>query len=76
MPTRPPSAEASRAAAEIDVVPVDHVRGGGTRLLPRSSILYLQAYGDYMRIYSEEGRFLLFNCAHCGVRRTLVEKSG
>lgn len=44
---------------ESDVVPVDNVRGGGTRLVPRSSIYYLQAYGDYVRIVSEDGRFLL-----------------
>lgn len=42
-----------------DVVPVDLLRGGGTRLLPRASILYLQAHGDYVRIYADEGRFLL-----------------
>ena len=41
-----------------DVVPVDLVRGG-TRLLARGSILYLQAHGDYVRIISDEGRFLL-----------------
>ncbi len=42
-----------------DVVPVDNLRGGGTRLLQRSSILYLQAQGDYVRIVSDDGRFLL-----------------
>jgi len=41
-----------------DVVPVPTARGG-TRLIPRSSILYVQAYGDYVRIVSDEGRFLL-----------------
>jgi DNA-binding LytR/AlgR family response regulator len=44
---------------EAGVVPVDNVRGGGTRLIPRSSIYYLRAYGDYVRIVSEDGRFLL-----------------
>jgi len=44
---------------DSDVVPVDALRGGGTRLLARSSILYLQARGDYVRIVSDEGRFLL-----------------
>ena len=34
-------------------------RGGGTRLLPRSSVLYLQAHGDYVRVASDEGRYLL-----------------
>ena len=41
-----------------EVVPVPTARGG-TRLIPRSSILYVQAYGDYVRIVSDEGRFLL-----------------
>jgi DNA-binding LytR/AlgR family response regulator len=42
-----------------DVVPVDNIRGGGTRLVPRSSIIYLQAYGDYVRLVTDDGRFLL-----------------
>jgi DNA-binding LytR/AlgR family response regulator len=29
------------------------------RLLPRSAILYVEAYGDYQRLFSTEGRFLL-----------------
>ena len=32
---------------------------GGTRLIPRSSVLYVQAHGDYVRIYSDDGRFLV-----------------
>jgi DNA-binding LytR/AlgR family response regulator len=52
-------AEAPRPAEEADVVPVDNLRGGGTRLVRRSSILYLQAHGDYVRIVTDEGRFLL-----------------
>lgn len=54
---------ASGDAAEIDfdseVIAVDMPRGDGVRLLPRSSILYVQAYGDYQRVFSTEGRFLL-----------------
>jgi DNA-binding LytR/AlgR family response regulator len=45
--------------AEGEVLPVDTLRGGGTRLLARSSILYLQAHGDYVRVASDEGRYLL-----------------
>jgi DNA-binding LytR/AlgR family response regulator len=41
-----------------ETVPVPTPRGG-TRLLPRASIVYVQAYGDYVRIHSDEGRFLL-----------------
>jgi DNA-binding LytR/AlgR family response regulator len=44
---------------EADVVPVDNLRGGGTRLLPRASILSLQSHGDYVRITADSGRFLL-----------------
>jgi two-component system, LytTR family, response regulator LytT len=39
-------------------VPVPLPRGG-TRLIARSTILYVQAYGDYVRIVSDEGRFLM-----------------
>jgi DNA-binding LytR/AlgR family response regulator len=42
-----------------ETVAVDALRGGSTRLLPRSSILYLQAHGDYVRVASSDGRFLL-----------------
>jgi DNA-binding LytR/AlgR family response regulator len=47
------------AGADDETVAVDVLRGGGTRLLPRSSVLYLQAHGDYVRVASTEGRFLL-----------------
>jgi DNA-binding LytR/AlgR family response regulator len=55
---RTPAAEPP-AAADDETLPVDALRGGGTRLLPRSSILYLQAHGDYVRVASTEGRFLV-----------------
>jgi DNA-binding LytR/AlgR family response regulator len=44
---------------DADVLPVDTLRGGGTRLLARNSILYLQAHGDYVRVAADDGRFLL-----------------
>jgi DNA-binding LytR/AlgR family response regulator len=56
------AAEAGAApdvAEDGDVVPVDNLRGGGTRLVPRSEILYLQAHGDYVRVVTAEGRYLL-----------------
>jgi DNA-binding LytR/AlgR family response regulator len=53
------AAPAEAAPAEDDTLAVDALRGGGTRLLPRSSVLYLQAHGDYVRVASTEGRFLL-----------------
>jgi DNA-binding LytR/AlgR family response regulator len=45
--------------ADEDTLAVDALRGGGTRLLPRSSVLYLQAHGDYVRVASSEGRYLV-----------------
>jgi DNA-binding LytR/AlgR family response regulator len=47
------------ATADDDTLAVDALRGGGTRLLPRSSVLYLQAHGDYVRVASSEGRYLV-----------------
>jgi DNA-binding LytR/AlgR family response regulator len=47
------------AAADDETLAVDALRGGGTRLLPRSSVLYLQAHGDYVRVASSEGRYLV-----------------
>jgi DNA-binding LytR/AlgR family response regulator len=41
-----------------DLVPVNGT-GGAIRLLPRSSILYLRARGDYVRVVSDGGRFLV-----------------
>ncbi len=42
-----------------EIIPVAHQRGGATRLLPRSSVLYVKAEGDYVRIVADEGRFLV-----------------
>jgi DNA-binding LytR/AlgR family response regulator len=52
-------AAAPAAEPEDELLPVDALRGGATRLLPRSSVLYLQAHGDYVRVASTEGRFLV-----------------
>ena len=53
-----PEAALMADSLDADMLPVDTLRGG-TRLLARSSILYLQAHGDYVRVFSDEGRFLL-----------------
>ena len=53
------AAAAPEPALDDDLLPVDALRGGGTRLLARDSILYLQAHGDYVRVVSDEGRYLL-----------------
>jgi DNA-binding LytR/AlgR family response regulator len=42
-----------------DIIPVEHQRGGATRLLARSTVLYIKAEGDYVRIHSDSGRFLV-----------------
>lgn len=60
--TRPSgSAASSRASAEssADIIAVEHQRGGATRLLERSTVLYVQAEGDYVRIHADGGRFLM-----------------
>jgi DNA-binding LytR/AlgR family response regulator len=41
-----------------DVVPLPTLRGG-TRLVPRESILFLQADGDYVRVICDEERYLM-----------------
>ena len=46
-------------AAESEVIAVANIRGGGTRLLARKDIQYAQAHGDYVRIVTGEGRYLL-----------------
>jgi DNA-binding LytR/AlgR family response regulator len=52
-------AEPAAPAPDEETLAVDALRGGGMRLLPRSAILYLQAHGDYVRVASTEGRFLV-----------------
>jgi DNA-binding LytR/AlgR family response regulator len=42
-----------------DVVAVDNVRTGTTRLIARSSILYVQSHGDFVRVVCGDGRYLL-----------------
>ncbi len=42
-----------------EIIPVENQRGGATKLLQRSSILYIKAEGDYVRIVSDSGRYLV-----------------
>ncbi len=45
---------------EGEIVAVANTRSPGTtRLIARSSILYVQSHGDFVRIVTEEGRYLL-----------------
>jgi DNA-binding LytR/AlgR family response regulator len=50
---------AAAPAAGPDVVAVDNPKGGGKRLVRLENVRVVQANGDYARIVSEEGRFLL-----------------
>lgn len=51
--------KASPAEHESEVVAVANVRSGATRLIARSSILYVQSHGDFVRIVVDDGRYLL-----------------
>ena len=55
----------SHADRDGDVIAVANPRSGSTRLVQRSSILYAQSHGDFVRIVVEDGRYLL--------RATLVD---
>jgi two-component system, LytTR family, response regulator LytT len=44
--------------AREEVIAVERANGHATRIVPRASILYVQARGDYVRIVSDEGRYL------------------
>jgi DNA-binding LytR/AlgR family response regulator len=41
------------------IIPIEHQHGGSTRLVARSTVLFLQAEGDYVRIHTDSGRFLV-----------------
>jgi len=61
--------QAAEEPADAGLVPVSNLRGGGTRLLPRSEVLYVEAQGDFVRIVSLDGsRYLL--------RSSLAELAG
>jgi DNA-binding LytR/AlgR family response regulator len=47
------------------MIAVSSLHGGSTRLLARGTIHYAQAYGDFVRIVTADGRYL--------VRGTLAE---
>ncbi len=51
--------EASAALNGGEMVAVANLRTGTTRLVARSSILYVQSHGDFVRIVTAEGRYLL-----------------
>jgi DNA-binding LytR/AlgR family response regulator len=41
------------------IMMVENIVGGGVRLIPRDSVLYLEARGDYLRVVADSGRFVL-----------------
>jgi two-component system, LytTR family, response regulator LytT len=47
------------SAPESEMIAVAALRGGATRLIARGSILYLQSHGDFVRVVTEDGRYLL-----------------
>lgn len=47
------------ADPEEEIFPVEHQHGGTTRLLTRSSVLYVKAEDDYVRIVTDGERFLV-----------------
>lgn len=48
----------SESSNDDEIVAVDGLHGA-KRLIARSSILYLRAQGDYVRVVTDDGRFLL-----------------
>ncbi len=50
---------AAAAEDEDEIVPVDSLAASTTRLVSRSSILYLCASGDYVRVVTADGRYLM-----------------
>jgi DNA-binding LytR/AlgR family response regulator len=58
-PTNGHSIHDPRAPSEHDMVAVANARSGAIRLVARSEILYAQAHGDFVRIVTGDGRYLL-----------------
>jgi DNA-binding LytR/AlgR family response regulator len=54
-----PGHRGSDTAPESELVAVANVRTGSTRLVPRGEILYIQSNGDFVRIVTDDGRYLL-----------------
>jgi DNA-binding LytR/AlgR family response regulator len=52
-------APAEGAAIVTDERMVVSNRRGSSRIIPRESIVYLSAYGDYIRVFADTGRYLV-----------------
>jgi DNA-binding LytR/AlgR family response regulator len=46
-------------AEDLEMIAVANLHGGSTRLLARRQVLYVQSYGDFVRIVTGDGRYLL-----------------
>jgi DNA-binding LytR/AlgR family response regulator len=56
----PQTEHAGANGRDGEIVAVGNARSPGTtRLISRSSILYIQSHGDFVRIFVEDGRYLL-----------------
>jgi DNA-binding LytR/AlgR family response regulator len=53
------SDRADRDEGHGDIIAAQNLRGGALRLVRRSSILYVEASEDYVRLVCDDGRFLL-----------------
>jgi DNA-binding LytR/AlgR family response regulator len=53
------SAGLQRSSDESEMIAVANIRGGATRLISRSHVLYVQSQGDFVRIVTDDGRYLL-----------------
>src|SRR5438270_3342645 len=47
------------SGGESEMIAVSGARAGSTRLVSRGSVLYVQSHGDFVRIVTEDGRYLL-----------------
>jgi two-component system, LytTR family, response regulator len=47
------------AGGESEMIAVSGARAGSSRLVNRGSVLYVQSHGDFVRIVTEDGRYLL-----------------
>jgi len=48
-----------QGSEDHEMIAVANLHGGSTRLLARRQILYVQSYGDFVRIVTPDGRYLL-----------------
>jgi two-component system, LytTR family, response regulator len=54
-----PAAAREQGAEDHEMIAVANLHGGSTRLLARRQVLYVQSYGDFVRIVTADGRYLL-----------------